>query len=108
MADANSKSKTRGLPPPTRGIPNKEALREANVGSTPAHAGNTTQGEPIAVHRGVYPRPRGEYLAIRLRAASAAGLPPPTRGILFVAYAPEVLLGSTPAHAGNTSGWGIA
>ena len=72
-------------------------------GSTPAHAGNTpplisqTDGLPV------YPRPRGEYVSLRISATLHSGLPPPTRGILATAINGDLRRGSTPAHAGNTS-----
>ena len=53
---------------------------------------------------GVYPRPRGEYVARIYTASKGKGLPPPTRGIPPIPRACKVVAGSTPAHAGNTSG----
>ena len=71
-----------GLPPPTRGIQRLSAVRPAANRSTPAHAGNTPRRDSPSRADKVYPRPRGEYLDISVRAVKKDGLPPPTRGIL--------------------------
>ena len=97
----------RGLPPPTRGI--RPATRRAthHVGSTPAHAGNTSRRDACICRTAVYPRPRGEYSRATISARCARGLPPPTRGIHSRNSLPTAGSGSTPAHAGNTGskGW---
>ena len=71
-----------GLPPPTRGIHTRDKAEEEANRSTPAHAGNTGRGAARGGEIGVYPRPRGEYMLIRVLAFPILGLPPPTRGIL--------------------------
>ena len=93
---------SRGLPPPTRGIRLGFDICGLSYRSTPAHAGNTRSLVPPAVAPAVYPRPRGEYLAIILHRRAIRGLPPPTRGILRIPSHTPVDAGSTPAHAGNT------
>ena len=52
---------------------------------------------------GVYPRPRGEYIAAILDFFIERGLPPPTRGIRSAGEQWLIQCRSTPAHAGNTS-----
>ena len=73
-------------------------------GSTPAHAGNTPARVAARAAQGVYPRPRGEYVHSSRISLTAVGLPPPTRGIRHPRKQIPVCNGSTPAHAGNTSG----
>ena len=91
-----------GLPPPTRGIRQPVCTLPGRRGSTPAHAGNTARNAGVAGVSAVYPRPRGEYMALRLSALAGNGLPPPTRGIPLRLSANRACPGSTPAHAGNT------
>ena len=50
----------------------------------------------------VYPRPRGEYVALAVAGLAIGGLPPPTRGIQHIAICRDTGVWSTPAHAGNT------
>ena len=91
-----------GLPPPTRGIRNRNNRRRRLARSTPAHAGNTAcRGRRIVIDR-VYPRPRGEYRQVFSPRTPSQGLPPPTRGILRRKAGAADGLWSTPAHAGNT------
>ena len=91
-----------GLPPPTRGIPELPAQQKGAARSTPAHAGNTKSGQFMGDFEKVYPRPRGEYIMLRILYIAQNGLPPPTRGILAVAVFAQLSGRSTPAHAGNT------
>ena len=70
--------------------------------STPAHAGNTFVCGRRRGEDAVYPRPRGEYLALLYPPPHLFGLPPPTRGIPKPRGGCGDGLGSTPAHAGNT------
>ena len=51
----------RGLPPPTRGIPQRGWAAGVTIRSTPAHAGNTQRLRHMSRRVQVYPRPRGEY-----------------------------------------------
>ena len=51
----------RGLPPPTRGIPEPARTNRGRARSTPAHAGNTAREREREALASVYPRPRGEY-----------------------------------------------
>ena len=70
-----------GLPPPTRGIRLQLVLQPPEEGSTPAHAGNTSEQHAASGASGVYPRPRGEYEVAPHILQGLNGLPPPTRGI---------------------------
>ena len=101
-----SSADTRGLPPPTRGIHRAKPETRAYVGSTPAHAGNTTCYLVSQFRYRVYPRPRGEYTPILSLCGIIAGLPPPTRGIPELRRRGNERHGSTPAHAGNTDAGG--
>ena len=92
----------RGLPPPTRGIPGVAGVKKTPLRSTPAHAGNTNPKSSEHKIGWVYPRPRGEYTPETLGAFMAQGLPPPTRGILWLHLQQNPDTRSTPAHAGNT------
>ena len=92
-----------GLPPPTRGILAPRACSRESRGSTPAHAGNTRRGTPPRTYPRVYPRPRGEYAGLALAILIYGGLPPPTRGIQWLAFPVHIQAWSTPAHAGNTA-----
>ena len=53
--------------------------------STPAHAGNTGSLKRGGCGVAVYPRPRGEYMEYCPAGVSIKGLPPPTRGIPYIA-----------------------
>ena len=98
-----------GLPPPTRGIRSSHGGSSASEGSTPAHAGNTIPAITALKQKGVYPRPRGEYLPFGFHPLHHRGLPPPTRGILRHPLVLAPFVRSTPAHAGNTvSGWVVS
>ena len=75
---------------------------KADIGFTPAYAGNTATRRIPFTFRKVHPRIRGEYLSIFVKNCLNMGSPPHTRGI-------RVLLGArpagnrfTPAYAGNT------
>ena len=92
-----------GLPPPTRGIPLPTHTKPPYQRSTPAHAGNTTCCLISIRLLEVYPRPRGEYVAVKAVGFGAIGLPPPTRGIRCRNAVQCNARRSTPAHAGNTS-----
>ena len=92
-----------GLPPPTRGIPQRSLRARRGRGSTPAHAGNTAAGRWTSARITVYPRPRGEYTALIAIPHSPPGLPPPTRGIRGSLACLRLPMRSTPAHAGNTA-----
>ena len=101
-AISGTQSTSAGLPPPTRGILSPRLSRADTPRSTPAHAGNTVAPDVPAHCQPVYPRPRGEYVAICERAPALKGLPPPTRGIPMQRRKARGHLRSTPAHAGNT------
>ena len=98
-----SPSAPHGLPPPTRGIPQRNPHGYASLRSTPAHAGNTRPVTSLSSRARVYPRPRGEYTPFRALGRNHRGLPPPTRGIPIRDGERAASGRSTPAHAGNTA-----
>ena len=69
---------------------------------TPAYAGNTQAEGKCVVFVRVHPRIRGEYSFVRAEPEAIPGSPPHTRGILRPGRSQDVLLGFTPAYAGNT------
>ena len=90
-----------GLSPPTRGShPERKAPHE-HTGSIPAHAGKPVEGIGAAGQRQVYPRPRGEAVAVVDEIGSVAGLSPPTRGSRLSRARALALRRSIPAHAGK-------
>ena len=91
-----------GSPPHTRGIPNVGAFSKIKLGITPAHAGNTGYQRTPAHLGWDHPRTRGEYLLLSVTVGAGMGSPPHTRGIPHPSHRQLVLLGITPAHAGNT------
>ena len=48
-----------------------------------------------------HPRPRGEHKQIGDGTFSPEGSPPPTRGTLMIMFVVMIMVGITPAHAGN-------
>ena len=72
------------------------------MGTTSAHAENTTDhGLPRRGERN-YLRARGEYRPVGQHERSASELPPRTRRIQSVSLAQRALEGTTSAHAENT------
>ena len=99
-------SKTRkrklGSPPLTRGILLVYRLLQNIVGITPAYAGNTRHTPKSEQRLWDHPRLRGEYASRIFLFASLLGSPPLTRGILIAKFSDMMLIGITPAYAGNT------
>ncbi len=91
-----------GLPPPARGAPFLRLYLCRVHRSTPACAGSTWATESSQSLRQVYPRLRGEHLALCATVAGAAGLPPPARGARSPRHLQRHRSGSTPACAGST------
>ena len=91
-----------GSLPLTRGILRAPFPAFADVGITPACAGNTSashmQGPPAQDH----PRLRGEYDREALDVLELVGSPPLMRGIFCNFVAESLDSGITPAYAGNT------
>ncbi len=93
--------KNGGSPPPTRGTLTATADIFLLVRITPAYAGNIIS--PLAWYLATqdHPRLRGEHPGLARKVFFALGSPPPTRGtFLFIMYY-GVLMGITPAYAGN-------
>ena len=92
-----------GLSPPTRGSRSCRPCRGRRPGSIPAHAGKPTGTRAASTISWVYPRPRGEALAVGTRRFSRTGLSPPTRGSPSCPDNGSYWSGSIPAHAGKPS-----
>ena len=92
-----------GSPPLARGIPSAPYTQSVAVGITPACAGNT--GVSFAMHSPSqdHPRLRGEYLSGTQSPGTTLGSPPLARGIPHKELACNLILGITPACAGNTN-----
>ena len=73
-----------------------------SMGITPAYAGNTEVCYMSERACRDHPRLRGEYQYFPARGKNEVGSPPLTRGIPDYGYGKAVLLGITPAYAGNT------
>ena len=100
-ASLEASRQTLGLSPPTRGSQLRSPSCSAPGGSIPAHAGkpgHVVRPRPAPT---VYPRPRGEALAEKLRHVGDAGLSPPTRGSPRGVRSERPTLRSIPAHAGK-------
>ena len=94
--------KEKGSPPHARGIPHRPRQNHCEIRITPACAGNTLcRSSPIVAFRD-HPRMRGEYLTATRWPDSSRGSPPHARGIQPRLTLPLVLIGITPACAGNT------
>ena len=94
------------LPPRTRGRPAPRTRLNAEVTSTPAHAGPTCSASGGRTRRRLYPRARGADFSSRAATLSESPLPPRTRGRLGHGVRADDLGASTPAHAGPTRGGG--
>ena len=91
-----------GSPPLARGILLYSLQFPADLGITPACAGNTIHSEHPVRPSWDHPRLRGEYSSSDRIRAIISGSPPLARGILSVLYSTGLLMGITPACAGNT------
>ena len=92
-----------GSPPLARGILDLAVLNKAEVGITPACAGNTVSMLSICTTSRDHPRLRGEYLRRCGPGTMVSGSPPLARGILCPEPSVVCMAGITPACAGNTS-----
>ena len=90
-----------GLPPHTRGSLTSGTLDRCCSGSTPAHAGKPARNIRRRTRCTVYPRTRGEAIALRNYLNAFMGLPPHTRGSPVQHVDPVRRGRSTPAHAGK-------
>ena len=90
------------LPPRTRRIRTRAASPCHALGTTSAHAENTTPMKSIVCSIRNYLRARGEYSPWTRCARSKRELPPRTRRILPADSAPKADWGTTSAHAENT------
>ena len=91
--------------PRTRG--EKPPARDPGVGRrwiTPAHAGKSFRRLVESCYRQDHPRTRGEKYLTLQPVTSMGGSPPHTRGKVCSIFAPCLLHGITPAHAGKSSG----
>ena len=91
-----------GSPPRVRGIHAGPVHLPADLGITPACAGNTLPAWPWSAGHQDHPRVCGEYLVDSYDVYIKAGSPPRVRGILSICPSRASLLGITPACAGNT------
>ena len=74
----------------------------ATMGITPAFAGNTLCACSHSSFLRDHPRIRGEYLSYGASTLCHIGSPPHSRGILLSQRHTRLLVGITPAFAGNT------
>ena len=93
-----------GLSPLTRGTPHLFPIDTFRLRSIPAHAGNSCLQVPLFPKRRVYPRSRGELLALARCRRDQLGLSPLTRGTRSFRCQPQNSPRSIPAHAGNSYG----
>jgi len=91
-----------GRSPLTRGRPHLARRTTAQQRSIPAHAGETGWCPACGFGFWVDPRSRGGDHSASSSAAAAGGRSPLTRGRLFTAQPHAHLVGSIPAHAGET------
>ena len=75
---------------------------EAEIGITPAHAGNSPSFKGLPTSNWDHPRPCGEQSAQRSFRILVWGSPPPMRGTARQKGGMVVERGITPAHAGNS------
>ena len=92
-----------GSSPRMRGTLELNAPVAVNVRFIPAHAGNSTNGFPVAAARSVHPRACGELTAAAQTVASLNGSSPRMRGTPSPSLAKKSASRFIPAHAGNSS-----
>ena len=85
-----------------RGIPGSPRDDAAELGITPAHAGNTARLPCEFLETGDHPRACGEYVFFYFKSWTNKGSPPRMRGIRGLEFLIQLCDGITPAHAGNT------
>ena len=90
------------LPPRTRRIRRGGIGTRGPLGTTSAHAENTTRATHPAKRGGNYLRARGEYSARCSTLIEVTELPPRTRRILLYDFPWDSTDGTTSAHAENT------
>ena len=90
-----------GSPPHARGISHIAALDSRVKGLTPACAGNILETVGLRKTAWAHPRMRGEYVIVKVDALIEEGSPPHARGILRRHSRNLLMLGLTPACAGN-------
>ena len=79
-----------------------DCLPECEKGSPPLTRGILRKDIFVANRTKVHPRSRGEYFEHFLQTANKVGSPPLTRGIQGYGIYKGLIIGFTPAHAGNT------
>ena len=98
----NTTNGTLGSPPHARGIRTFAGQPAEFHGIAPACAGNTGHifklPKPVRDH----PRMRGEYLPSFIMSSMRQGSPPHARGIPHLLTVLHLIIGITPACAGNT------
>ena len=77
---SETRQRSPGLSPPTRGSPIRSWIAAGSGRSIPAHAGEPMSRADAVVLPGVYPRPRGGAASTSVNQFPVQGLSPPTRG----------------------------
>ena len=98
----------RGSSPLTRGKQRLSWQRARRRGLIPAHAGKTCKSGGCRFRRGAHPRSRGENPSSTRLASPSRGSSPLTRGKPGASPTVSVSSGLIPAHAGKTTGVGLA
>ena len=91
-----------GSSPLTRGKRCGQSSQGRDRGLIPAHAGKTSDSRRRRQSRSAHPRSRGENLESAVRAATAVGSSPLTRGKPHTYRMRQLVPGLIPAHAGKT------
>ena len=91
-----------GSPPHTRGTPVIHFCSGKCSGITPAYAGNTRFLPALLYGFRDHPRIRGEHSMVGKSRINSKGSPPHTRGTPVSGYKYLLVIGITPAYAGNT------
>jgi len=90
-----------GSPPRARGTVHGDCSSRSETWITPACAGNSSRRPPTRSSPGDHPRVRGEQGTSSSSGVLSAGSPPRARGTEAPAPVGRVLVGITPACAGN-------
>ncbi len=104
-ADVDAEHVRRGPPPLARGTPRPGRGPGCRPRTTPARAGNTMWPCAAACSAPDHPRSRGEHATGQVPEVEVDGPPPLARGTRRVRPADAAAHRTTPARAGNTSGW---
>ena len=91
-----------GSPPHMRGTEFRVIQKLAILRITPAHAGNSLHSSSRSQAHGDHPRTCGEQAKSVIRSFWIQGSPPHMRGTDETPHAPHMVVGITPAHAGNS------